>query len=289
RVEATNHGLFLKPEMFVAGMIVSRSNRDNASLTVPKTAVMWTGKRSVVYVMRTSDQGVSFQMREVTLGPELGESFVIESGLQPGDEIVIHGTFSIDAAAQLAGKPSMMNREGRKSMVGHDHDGNESNQAKNNPVQRTNLTLSNEAKKALQPIFDAYFKMKTALVNDDFENAKEAGNEINRDVNEVDMKLFQGDFHATWMKHSSILEQSTLHVAHLSNIQAVRTKFIEISNAMVAMAEAFSPLSLPIYVQHCPMADSNNGADWLSREEEIRNPYFGASMLTCGEVRNTIQ
>ncbi|MEO5978623.1 MAG: efflux RND transporter periplasmic adaptor subunit, partial [Chryseolinea sp.] len=107
-----------KPEMFAIGTVDSKVNAKTSSITIPKTAVMWTGKRSVVYEMRSTDQGISFIMREVTLGPELGESYVIESGLKPGEEIAVNGTFSIDAAAQLAGKPSMMNPQGGKQSAG---------------------------------------------------------------------------------------------------------------------------------------------------------------------------
>ena len=57
---------------------------------------------------------------------------------------------------------------------------------------------------------------------------------------------------------------------------------------MIAIAESFDPLSTTIYVQHCPMADSNKGADWLSKEKKILNPYFGESMLTCGEIKKKI-
>jgi Cu(I)/Ag(I) efflux system membrane fusion protein len=42
-------------------------------------------------------------------------------------------------------------------------------------------------------------------------------------------------------------------------------------------------------VQHCPMADSFKGADWLSKKKEILNPYFGQSMLTCGSITKTIE
>ena len=42
------------------------------------------------------------------------------------------------------------------------------------------------------------------------------------------------------------------------------------------------------YVQHCPMANDNNGADWLSKEKEIKNPYYGDKMLKCGMVSETI-
>jgi len=50
-----------------------------------------------------------FKMREVILGPSLGNSYIVEEGLSEGEEIVTDGAFSVDAAAQLAGKPSMMN------------------------------------------------------------------------------------------------------------------------------------------------------------------------------------
>ncbi len=58
---------------------------------------------------------------------------------------------------------------------------------------------------------------------------------------------------------------------------------------MVALAKAFGPFDETIFVQHCPMADNNNGADWLSLDKQIRNPYFGDKMLTCGSVTETIK
>jgi len=288
RVETANKGLLLKPEMFVSGTIESKTNTSNTSLTVPKTAVMWTGKRSVVYVMQTSAQGVSFLMREVTLGPALGESYVIESGLQVGQEIAINGAFSIDAAAQLAGKPSMMNPEGGVAMTGHNHGGSQTTQMTSMSVASKNSSISDEAKKTLEPLFNSYFKLKAALVNDDFENTKEAGKEMNNALSKVDMNQFKGDVHSLWMQQSSMLKKSTQHIEHLSDITAVREQFIRISNIMIAIAESFDPIASPIYVQHCPMADSNKGADWLSKEKEILNPYFGQDMLTCGEVKKKI-
>ena len=121
RVEMKNKGLKLKPEMFVSGVITSPLETEKEALVVPKSAVMWTGERSVVYVKGESEKGVLFTMREVTLGPALGDSYVIASGLETGEEIATKGTFSIDAAAQLSGKPSMMSPEGGAAMTGHDH------------------------------------------------------------------------------------------------------------------------------------------------------------------------
>jgi Cu(I)/Ag(I) efflux system membrane fusion protein len=123
RLEVSNKDYKLKPEMFVSANIEVNLPSSSIAIVVPKTAVMWTGKRSVVYVKSTSSEQVSFMMRKVTLGPALGNSYVVEEGLEEGEEIAVNGTFSIDATAQLAGKPSMMSPEGGAVMTGHDHGG----------------------------------------------------------------------------------------------------------------------------------------------------------------------
>ena len=289
RVEVSNSGYKLKPEMFASGLVDAGISGNAEQIIIPKTAVMWTGERSVVYIKNTTAQGVSFQMREVTLGAGLGDSFMIVAGLEQGEEIAVNGTFSIDAAAQLAGKPSMMNRQGGPAMSGHNHGGNQNTSMTNMPVNSKKTAISDEAKKSLVPLFDSYFKMKNALVNDDFEIAKAAGNEINSSLSKVNMNLFKGDAHSLWMQQSSVLKQSAQHLEHLSDIEALRASFIEVSKSMIAIAESFVPITTPVYVQHCPMADSNKGAEWLSNKEEILNPYFGQAMLSCGENTKTIK
>ena len=113
----------LKPEMFVTGTLNNPISKSEKVIVIPKTAVMWTGEKSVVYIKTSEIGGVNFIMREVTLGTSLGRSYVIKEGLEEGEEIATNGTFSIDASAQLAGKPSMMNPEGGVVMTGHNHGG----------------------------------------------------------------------------------------------------------------------------------------------------------------------
>ncbi|MDX5429468.1 MAG: DUF3347 domain-containing protein, partial [Bacteroidota bacterium] len=90
-------------------------------------------------------------------------------------------------------------------------------------------------------------------------------------------------------KQSTALKQALEHVEHLSDLKAIRGGFIPVSNALIAMAQSFGPMESTYYVQHCPMADSNKGADWLSTQKEIMNPYFGQDMLTCGETTKTLK
>lgn len=120
RVEMNNPGGRFKPEMFVTGIIHANLTAYKNKLVIPRTAVLWTGKRSVVYVKMPGTNEPVFKMTEIEIGPLLGESYVVESGLYEGEEIVTQGAFSVDASAQLEGKPSMMNSEGARvsSMTG---------------------------------------------------------------------------------------------------------------------------------------------------------------------------
>lgn len=112
RLEIPNTGNKLKPGMFATGVLTAQLATSGNSLVIPRSAVLWTGTRSVVYVKLPDTKEPGFIMREITLGPSLSNSFVVLKGLTEGEEIVTNGTFSVDASAQLAGKPSMMNPAG---------------------------------------------------------------------------------------------------------------------------------------------------------------------------------
>jgi Cu(I)/Ag(I) efflux system membrane fusion protein len=261
------------------------------AIVVPKSAVMWTGARSVVYVKNTSPKGGNFMMRDVTLGPALGNSFVIDEGLKEGEEIAINGTFSIDAAAQLAGKPSMMNPGGGPAMTGHNHGGGEmptSDEPQNKPIVHK-VSLGQKAKDILKPLLTEYLEMKDALTNDNLEEAKMAGANILKTIEGVNMSLFEGESHSVWMGLSSDLKNTLQHVQHFKTLEEIRKPFQRVSNKMIDLETAFNLNAETLYVLHCPMANSNKGADWLSTSKEIKNPYYGKSMLTCGAVVKEIK
>jgi Cu(I)/Ag(I) efflux system membrane fusion protein len=122
RVEMNNQDGKLKPEMFATGIVKANLNQYKGKLVIPSSAVLWTGKRSIVYVKQAGSDEPVFMMRSIELGPMLGNNYVVENGLTDGEEIVTQGAFSVDASAQLEGKPSMMNPQGVKtnSMPGMD-------------------------------------------------------------------------------------------------------------------------------------------------------------------------
>jgi Cu(I)/Ag(I) efflux system membrane fusion protein len=115
RIEINNESGRLKPEMFATGIVNANLAEYKNSIIIPRSAVLWTGKRSIVYVKQPGSDEPIFKICEIGLGPMLGNSYVITDGLNEGEEIVTQGTFSVDAAAQLEGKPSMMNEQGGKT------------------------------------------------------------------------------------------------------------------------------------------------------------------------------
>lgn len=276
RVEVKNLQNKLKPEMLVSGVVKSQLKSTTSSLIVPKSAVLWTGERSVVYMKNPSQNGADFLLREVTLGPETGNGYVVRNGLEPGAEVVMNGTFAVDAAAQLAGKPSMMSPPETMVMTSHSEE---------TPAGG----ISSDVSAAIHNITNIYFRLKDALVGDNVGGAKEQAAALQNTVAETDMALFTGEQHTQWMKYSNAITGAAKGIVSADKMEDVRNHFITLSDEVIALAKYFDSNTEPFYVLHCPMANSNKGADWLSREREIKNPYFGKKMLSCGEVKEEIK
>jgi RND family efflux transporter MFP subunit len=108
RLEASNPGLRLRPEMFVD---IEFPVLGGSRLVVPADAVLNSGERQVVFV----DSGDGYlEPRDVELGPQVGSSIVVVSGVSEGERVVASGTFLVDAESQL--------KAALGSMSGHQHD-----------------------------------------------------------------------------------------------------------------------------------------------------------------------
>jgi Cu(I)/Ag(I) efflux system membrane fusion protein len=275
RVVLSNLDELLKPEQFILGTMQSSLKTDQESLIVPKSAVMWTGERSVVYVKNETENGVYFIMKEIVLGPSLGKDYIVLEGLEEGEEIASNGTFSIDAAAQLIGKASMMNPKGRN--------------AKSMDEEVNKIEFSEQAKAELKLLFAKYIEVKMALVDDNFEGSHQHSIEMMKILENVDMGVFEGESHMVWMKHEKQLRSHVGKANATINIDELRGVFKPLSSELVALLKKVGSIDQPLYIEYCPMADNNNGGDWISTEPEIRNPYFGASMLGCGKILEEIR
>ncbi|WP_341216233.1 efflux RND transporter periplasmic adaptor subunit [uncultured Wocania sp.] len=292
RVVLNNTNNALKPGMFVEGEIKGVSSNKEQVLSIPSTAILWTGERSVVYIKTSPDEPV-FEMQEVKLGNTIGENYEVLSGLENGDEIVTNGTFTIDAAAQLQGKKSMMNKKGEKVMTGHEgHLGMQettSSSDSNHSEMNERIKVPVDFQNQLKTVFNNYLDIKDALVKDDSKKVADDAKKLLNKLNLIDMKLLRdNNAHNHWMKLEKELKSSTKSIVEASDIKKQRNHFKHLSSHLGSAIQLFG-VNEKVYNQFCPMADNNKGAYWLSKEEKVSNPYFGDAMLTCGEVKQVIE
>ncbi|WP_010136803.1 efflux RND transporter periplasmic adaptor subunit [Ochrovirga pacifica] len=291
RVVLTNKNDVFKPGMFVEGYINGKSSSKGQILVIPSTAVLWTGKRSVVYVKTHSTQPV-FEIRKIILGNKIGDNYEVLEGVNNGDEIVTNGTFTVDAAAQLQGKKSMMNKDGGKTMTGHEgHLGMDNNASK----KESDLTNMNERlevsvkfQEQLKVVYNDYINLKDALVTDDVKKASTNATNLLNNLGKVDMKLVSdNNAHTHWMSLEKEIKSASITISKTTDIKIQRDHFKHLSLNLINVVQMFG-VKEKVYVEFCPMGDNNKGAYWLSKEEKVINPYFGKAMLTCGEVKRLI-
>ncbi|MFC2126229.1 efflux RND transporter periplasmic adaptor subunit [Bacteroidota bacterium] len=300
RVEINNPGGTLKPEMLASGILKTMLSENEESLVIPKSSVLWTGKKAVVYV-KTNDQNNLFQYREISLGVDAGKYYVIESGLIEGELVASNGVFKIDASAQLRGEKSMMNPGGGKVTMTHDHGITGSESEVNMEVvdhslhgmesmDKTTMEVDPDFQRQLTDVYDEYLIIKNVFVESDPERAAKQASEIQKVLDKTDMNLLKGEAHMAWMQYLEMLKKSLDGIQGTTDLENQRKFFVNLSDALYKSINTFGlDTEKPVYYQYCPMAIDNQGAYWLSELEAIANPYFGDMMLRCGETRETIE
>lgn len=293
RIDIKNAKGLLKPEMFVKGEITSPIDSYDSSLVVPKSAVLWTGKQSVVYVQSASDEeGKAFKYREVVLGPETNNAYIIEKGLDEGELIAVNGVFKLDAAAQLMGKKSMMNKDGSNGNAGHSahqhgaisgsNAETSNNDGEHSAHQHSAVTENHKdgdcdnRSDSNNEMIEKYFVMKNAFVSSKVDAIRESAEAILKQIQQstnVDAAS----------ANKSDLEKSLKEIITGENLSDQRKSFAEFNAHLSEYFEESSLPSIEMYYQYCPMAENNEGAYWFSEKQEIFNPYFGDAMLHCGE------
>ena len=264
RATIKNNDNLFKPGMFVTGK-VQGTKTQSEMLSVPASAVMWTGERSLVYVKTNPNEPV-FEMREVSIHNRNGENYTISSGVQTGEEIVTNGIFTVDAAAQLQGKKSMMNKA--------------KEDATEMPKSQMRLKFSERFTNNFNNVIKPYLKMKDAFVATDAKQVSAFAKMTSKAMKSADTKDL-GKMEQSHIKKTIDMLDA---IGKSDNIKNQRANFIILNENLVAIAMNIKGANPLLYVQKCPMANNNKGAIWLSTEKDIKNPYYGDDMLTCGSV-----
>ncbi|MFK5958953.1 MAG: efflux RND transporter periplasmic adaptor subunit [Lutibacter sp.] len=295
RVELKNPGNKLLPEMYANGIIKAKLTNIKNAIIIPKSAVLWTGKRAVVYVKVPHDKTISFVYREIILGQDMGNFYIVEKGLKEGEVVATNGVFRIDASAQLIGQKSMMNPTGAKGntggMAGMDMGGD--NKDKDTKTEMSDAEMKKmvmidkskidpKFKSQLGEVIDAYINLKDILFNGDFAEAKMKAEKVKKSLNNVDMLLLLGDAHNEWMKGLKVLNMKVTAIINAKNIENQRINFAKLGPELGKAIEkfGFQNSNKPLYLEYCSMKD----VYWLSYDKTIKNPFYGDEMPTCGEV-----
>ncbi len=288
RVEMPNPSGALKPEMFATGIVKSMLPGKHEALLVPKSAVLWTGDRSVVWVKDEESESPAFTYREISLGEEAGDSYVVLDGLQEDEEVVSNGVFSIDAAAQLQGKISMMNPSGGKTAVGHDH-GGERAAGSTASSSAMRMNVPKKFREQLRTVFGRYSTITEALVASDSKAAPAAVKAAQSALSNVDVSLLAESMRPTWAEVALAMRKNLDAIISTRDLEAQRRHYSALSENLYSVMTMYGVEGSTIYWQHCPMAFNDKGANWLSPQKEIRNPYFGDKMLKCGTVEEEMK
>ena len=264
RATIKNNDNLFKPGMFVTGKVQGTKTLSEM-LSVPASAVMWTGERSLVYVKTNPNEPV-FEMREVSIHNRNGENYTISSGVQTGEEIVTNGIFTVDAAAQLQGKKSMMNKA--------------KEDATEMPKSQMRLKFSERFTNNFNNVIKPYLKMKDAFVATDAKQVSAFAKMTLKSLKSIETDDL-GKMEQSHIKKTIDMLDA---IGKSDNIKNQRADFIILNENLVAIAMNIKGANPLLYVQKCPMANNNKGAIWLSAEKDIKNPYYGDDMLTCGSV-----
>ncbi len=251
-------------------------------LVIPRSAVLFTGARSVVYVAVEDAEKPTYEGREVTLGPRAGEFYLIRDGLREGESVVVNGAFRIDSAMQITAKPSMMSPAGGDG--GDPHAGHAPMGAKVGANAASSGSVPDAFIASLASVYTAYLTAQEALAADDLGAFSQAAENLKTSVAAVSESGLVGETLAEWRRSAAKLRLDRVY----SSIDEARIRFERMSDGAIALQRRFGHAEEQTWsLAHCPMAFDNKGADWLQRGEQINNPYFGDMMLRCGSVRES--
>jgi len=168
----------------------------------------------------------------------------------------------------------------------HDEEATQDQDSADDTTHARDIKMSTQKNAATTPIIDAYFQIKNALVTDSKENAAKGGTALLAAFSKFDMKTLTGETHKEYME---IAESAKEHAEHIvkSPIDHQREHFEVLStdiNDLIALIGTEKTL----YQDFCPMASNGKGAIWLSETSEIKNPYMGSKMPTCGNMQKQI-
>jgi len=147
-----------------------------------------------------------------------------------------------------------------------------------------------EFKHKLRILLRSYLELQESLAKDDFQSARSAGRRFAEALEGVNGNLLKGEALQVWAPVRERLETGVQKITGARSIEGIRGGFERLSVGITGAVDRLGvETEFPLYEMFCPMAFDNKGATWLQRDDKLRNPYFGAQMLECGETRRQLR
>lgn len=147
-----------------------------------------------------------------------------------------------------------------------------------------------DLKTQFAPVLSAYYALKDALVADNAKLAAENGKVMKTALRKIETKNWTAKQRNAYDEVSKKLDTDAEHIGdNAGKIDHQREHFVTLSNNMTTLVKALKINGETAYSQFCPMANDGKGAYWLSKEDKVKNPYYGKKMLTCGSVKETLK
>ena len=300
RIEVDNKSGELRPGMFAHAVVAASLTAEGRPhlegedaeppLVIPAEAPLLTGNRAVVYVQLTDRDRPTFEGREIVLGPRAGDFYLVASGLEEGERVVVQGAFKIDSALQIQAKPSMMNPSGGGPMPGHNHGGSggAGEPAMNAAAEPGPVEVPGTFRDQFSEVLQIYLVLQASLAGDDGDGTTDAARRLSGALDGMDMSLLDHEAHMVWMTDLDRIRPAVEAVATAASLAGVRQVFEPLSDALWDAVKRYRPdVELPIRLFHCPMAGPD-GANWMQLETVTANPYYGSAMLRCGSQIDTL-
>jgi copper chaperone CopZ len=174
-------------------------------------------------------------------------------------------------------------REEEEVVAEHNHD----DMVENETIDESAIPPTPQ-KNQLNAIFNHYFDLKDALVQSDRNETAAAAVKMTTAINAIKMQTLTTQEHNVWMEIEKALTADAGQISAAKDIASQRDHFMRLSDNIYKLMKV-STLEEPAYYQFCPMANDGEGANWVSQENVVKNPYYGAQMLSCGKVVETIK
>ena len=162
--------------------------------------------------------------------------------------------------------------------------GDHSNHSNHSETSTTVIQGENQ----LKVVFDNYFLVKDALITSNGNSTASASKELVTAINNVKMDKLDMDVHMVWMKVVNTIQKDAENIANTKDVKIQRDHFTTLSKDIYTLIKV-SKYENPVYYQFCPMFNDGKGANWLSKENAVKNPYYGSMMLNCGKTVETIK